>query len=119
MSIDFLDDLEAGELSVEFEGEEPDVVLEWALERFSPSIAISTAFQTDGAVLLDIAYAIDPNIRIFSMDTGRLPPETYELVEAMRERYPGLQLELLSPPSRCFTTSVVRLSPPTLLIPAT
>ena len=29
MSIDFLDDLEAGELSVEFEGEEPDVVLEW------------------------------------------------------------------------------------------
>ena len=31
---ELLDDLEAGELSVEFEGEEPEAVLEWALERF-------------------------------------------------------------------------------------
>ena len=42
MSVDLLDDLEAGELSVQFEGEEPEVVLEWAIERFSPSISIST-----------------------------------------------------------------------------
>jgi thioredoxin-dependent adenylylsulfate APS reductase len=97
MSVELLDDLEAGELSVEFEGEEPEVLLEWAIERFSPSIAISTAFQTDGAVLLHKAYEIDPSIRVFSVDTGRLPQETYELIEEMRERYPDLQLELLSP----------------------
>ena len=97
MSVEFLDDLEAGELSVEFEGEEPEVVLEWAIERFSPSISISTAFQTDGAVLLHMAYEIDPNIRMFSVDTGRLPSETFELIEAMHDRYPGLQLDLLSP----------------------
>src|SRR5207248_11570840 len=97
MSVEFLDDLEAGELSVEFEGEEPEVVLEWAIERFSPSISISTAFQTDGAVLLHMAYEIDPNIRMFSVDTGRLPQETFELIEQMRVRYPGLQLDLLSP----------------------
>jgi phosphoadenosine phosphosulfate reductase len=97
MSVELLDDLEAGELSVEFEGEEPEVVLRWAIERFSPSISISTAFQTDGAVLLDMAYAIDPEIRMFSVDTGRLPSETFELIEVMRDRYPGLQLDLLSP----------------------
>ena len=73
MSVDVLDDLEAGELAVEFEGEEPEVVIEWAIERFSPSLSISTAFQTDGAVLLHMAYQIDPNIRMFSVDTGRLP----------------------------------------------
>src|SRR5471030_2956191 len=97
MTVELLDDLEAGELSVEFEGEEPEVVLEWAIERFSPSIAISTAFQTDGAVLLHMAYEIDPSVRVFSVDTGRLPQETFELVEQMRERYPELQLDLLSP----------------------
>jgi phosphoadenosine phosphosulfate reductase len=97
MSVELLDDLEAGELSIEFEGEEPEVLLEWAIERFSPSIAISTAFQTDGAVLLHMAYEIDPKTRVFSVDTGRLPQETYELVEQMRERYPELQLDLLSP----------------------
>ena len=77
MSVDLLDDLEAGELSVAFEGEEPEVVLAWAIEQFSPRISISTAFQTDGAVLLHMAYAIDPSIRIFSVDTGRLPSETF------------------------------------------
>jgi phosphoadenosine phosphosulfate reductase len=97
MSVELLDDLEAGELSVQFEGEEPDVVLAWAIARFAPRISISTAFQTDGAVLLDMAYAIDPSIRLFSVDTGRLPSETFELIEVMRDRYPGLQLDLISP----------------------
>ena len=97
MSVDVLDDLEAGELAVEFEGEEPEVVIEWAIDRFSPSLSISTAFQTDGAVLLHMAYQIDPNIRMFSVDTGRLPGETFELIEQMYERYPKLQLDLLSP----------------------
>src|SRR5205085_10515831 len=97
MAVELIDELEAGELSVEFEGEEPEVVLEWAIERFAPRISISTAFQTDGAVLLHMAYAIDPSIRVFSVDTGRLPAETFDLVEQMRDRYPGLQLDLLSP----------------------
>jgi phosphoadenosine phosphosulfate reductase len=94
---ELIDELEAGELSVEFEGEEPQVVLEWALERFSPQIALSTAFQIDGVALIDMAYEIDPDIRIFSVDTGRLPTESFELIERLRERYPGLQLDLLSP----------------------
>src|SRR3954464_10192812 len=94
---ELLDELEAGELSVQFEGEEPQALIEWAIERFSPSLSISTAFQTDGAVLLHMAYAIDPNIKMFSVDTGRLPGETFELIEQMYERYPKLQLDLLSP----------------------
>ena len=35
---ELLDELEAGELSVAFEGEEPETVLEWAIERFGPRI---------------------------------------------------------------------------------
>jgi phosphoadenosine phosphosulfate reductase len=98
--IELIDELEAGELSVEFEGQEPQELLEWALERFSPRIALSTAFQIDGVALLDMAYELDPEIQVFSVDTGRLPEETFELIEQLRERYPGLNLELLSPDSR-------------------
>jgi 3'-phosphoadenosine 5'-phosphosulfate sulfotransferase (PAPS reductase)/FAD synthetase len=36
-------------------------------------------------------------VRLFSIDTGRLPTETFELIETLRERYPGLALTLLSP----------------------
>ena len=89
MTVELLDDLEAGELSVEFEGEEPEVVLEWAIERFSPSISISTAFQTDGAVLLHMAYQIDPEIRMFSVDTGRLPERDVRADRADARALPG------------------------------
>lgn len=96
-SIELLDDLEAGELSVEFEGLEPWDVLGWALERFGERLALSTAFQDGDVALIDMAYRIDSSVRVFSIDTGRLPQETHDLVEQLRERYPGLRLELLSP----------------------
>jgi phosphoadenosine phosphosulfate reductase len=72
VSVELIDELEAGELSVEFEGEEPEDVIEWALERFSPRIGISTAFQRDGIALIDMAYQIDPNVQVFSVDTVNL-----------------------------------------------
>lgn len=97
MSVDLLDDLEAGELSVEFEGQEPWEVLEWAVERFGSGLALSTAFQEGDVALIDMAYRIDPEVRVFSIDTGRLPQETHDLVDSLRERYPGLVLDLLSP----------------------
>jgi phosphoadenosine phosphosulfate reductase len=94
---ELLDELEAGELSVAFEGEEPETVLEWAIERFSPRIGVSTAFQIDGVAIIDMAYRIDPEIRIFTVDTGRLPAETHELIAQLRDRYPGLSLDVLKP----------------------
>jgi phosphoadenosine phosphosulfate reductase len=111
MAVELIDELEAGELSVEFEGEEPEVVLEWALERFSPRIALSTALQIDGVALLDMAYGIDQEIRVFTIDTGRLPRESFELVEQLRERYPGLVLEVVSPEARHVETMVSRHGP--------
>ncbi|HEY7537649.1 MAG TPA: phosphoadenylyl-sulfate reductase [Gaiellaceae bacterium] len=96
-TFELLDELEAGELSIQFEGEEPQVVLEWAIEQFSPNIAISTSFQIDSVVLIDMAYELDPSIPVFSVDTGRLPPETFDLADRLKARYPGLRLELVEP----------------------
>src|SRR5213078_1304578 len=89
--------LEAGELSVQFEGEEPQGLLEWALEEFSPRIAISAAFQADDVALIDMAYKIDADVRVFTVDTGRLPEETHGLIASLREKYPRLNLEVLEP----------------------
>jgi len=97
VSVELFDELEVGELAVEFEGQEPWDVLEWAIERFGEGLALSTAFQEGDVALIDMAYAIDPTIRVFSIDTGRLPQETFDLIEQLRERYAQLRLELLSP----------------------
>ena len=109
--VELLDDLEAGELSVEFEGEEPEAVLEWAIAAFGDRLAISTAFQEGDVALIDMAYRIDPSVKLFSIDTGRLPTETFELIETLRERYPGLALTLLSPDARQLQRLVDRHGP--------
>jgi thioredoxin-dependent adenylylsulfate APS reductase len=96
-TFELMDELEAGELSIEFEGEEPQALIEWGVERFGSGIAISTSFQIDSVALIDMAYEVDPEIKVFSVDTGRLPAETLELADRLRARYPGLQLELVEP----------------------
>ena len=47
-----------------------------------------------------------------SIDTGRLPQETYDLIEQLRDRYEGLQLELSRPtPRRCSARRPARAQP--------
>jgi phosphoadenosine phosphosulfate reductase len=71
-------------------------ILQWALAKFGTSLAIATAFQAEGMVNLDIASRISPRVRVFTLDTGRLPEETYQMMETIRERY-GVTVETVSP----------------------
>jgi len=75
-----------------FEHATAQELLAWALEQFQPRMAISAAGGVDGMVVIDIAWRIDPDVRVFTLDTGRLPPETYALFEKVRERY-GIHVE--------------------------
>ncbi|HZO50483.1 MAG TPA: phosphoadenylyl-sulfate reductase [Gaiellaceae bacterium] len=111
MSVELYDELEVGELAVEFEGQEPCHVLAWALDTFADRVAISTALQDGDVALIDMAYRIDPSVRVFSIDTGRLPQESHDLIEALRERYPGLRLEVLSPDALQVERLVARHGP--------
>ena len=93
---ELLDEFEAGELSVMYETEAPQEVLWWAMERFHPRVALSISGQADGMVLLDMAWKIRPDVRVFTLDTGRLPEETHKLFDAVREKY-GISIEVQLP----------------------
>jgi len=58
------------------EAASPEEVLSWALSTYGDSLAISTSFQKEGMVVIDMATRIDPKVRVFTIDTGRLPEET-------------------------------------------
>ena len=73
-----------------------EAVLRWALERFHPRIALSNSLQVEDMVVLDIACKINPQVRVFTLDTGRLHQETYEMMDRIRDRY-GIKLEVLFP----------------------
>ncbi|HEY8558280.1 MAG TPA: phosphoadenosine phosphosulfate reductase family protein, partial [Actinomycetes bacterium] len=61
-----------------------DRLLAWAVERFGRRFAVVTSFQAEGMVVLDLARQADPEVRVLTLDTGRLPEETYQVVEAVR-----------------------------------
>jgi phosphoadenosine phosphosulfate reductase len=69
------------------EGAPPEAILAWAFAEYAPRIAISTAFGVEGCVLVDMAVRVDPKVKVFTVDTGMLFPESIELRERLRERY--------------------------------
>jgi len=86
-----LEPQEIAALAEQYEHQSPQAVLSWALERFCSQLAICTSFQADGMALLDMAWRIDPTVRVFTIDTGRLPQETYALLDQVR-RETGLSI---------------------------
>lgn len=105
-----LDEFEAGELAIRFDSEPPEALLAWALERWHPHIALCTSFQAEGMVILDMAWRIHPHVRVFTVDTGRLPQETYDIIEQVRERY-GIAVEVYAPETRQVEAMVSRFGP--------
>ena len=75
----------------------PQEILTWAVKNFHPRIALSCSFGArEGMVLLDMLHRVDPTSRVFVLDTGRLPQETYDLIDRVRERY-GKAVEVIFP----------------------
>lgn len=65
------------------------------VERFHPRVLLASSFQQEESVLIDMLMRIEPEARIFTLDTGVLFPETYETWRAMEERY-GIEIETAS-----------------------
>jgi thioredoxin-dependent adenylylsulfate APS reductase len=79
-----------------FEEQSASDVLAWALGEFHPNIAISASFQAESMVIIDLATKIQPDVRIFTLDTGRLPQETHELIDQVRHRY-DIKIDVIVP----------------------
>jgi phosphoadenosine phosphosulfate reductase len=88
------EEIEYGEL----ESRSAEDLLRWGLERFAPRIALSASFGSpEGMVILDLMHRIAPDkTRVFTIDTGRLPQETHNLIDRVRDRY-GIEVEVYFP----------------------
>ena len=80
----------------DLEGLPADQLLAWAIERYRRRFAVVTSFQAEGMVVLDLAREVDPGVRVLTLDTGRLPEETYQVIEAVRTGM-GLKVEVITP----------------------
>lgn len=82
-------------------------VLGLALEAIGPDrLALASSFGAEDMVILDLLAGLTDRPRVFTLDTGRLPQETYDLMDAARRRY-GVQVEVVFP-DRVAVESMVR-----------
>jgi phosphoadenosine phosphosulfate reductase len=68
-------------------------VLAWAVETHHPRLAAACSFQKEASVILDLLLSVEPEARVFTLDTGVLFPETYETWRRVEEHY-GVQVEV-------------------------
>ncbi len=88
--------LNIDQLNQEFESQSAEKLLSWALKEYSGDLALASSFGAEDVVLIDMLWRLDPNFRVFSLDTGRLHEETYEVMEGVREKY-GISIEVYFP----------------------
>ena len=90
-----LDPASLPSLASDLASRDPQDIVALALREYSPDLALSFSGAED-VVLIDMAVAAGVPFTVFSLDTGRLHPETYQFIEKVRTHY-GIPIETFNP----------------------
>lgn len=85
------------QVAAELAHKTPQEVLRWALDTYGDHVSLASSFGAEDVVLIDMLARIRPDARVFTLDTGRLPQETYEVIGAVQRKYPQLRLAIHVP----------------------
>jgi phosphoadenosine phosphosulfate reductase len=81
-------------LNTGFAESRPKDIIRHAFEQHS-TIGVSFSGAED-VILVDMAVKLNPNADIFTLDTGRLHPETYRFIEEVSKHY-GIRIDVRTP----------------------
>lgn len=85
-------------LKAKMEHKSPQEIIAWFLNEFKGKIALSNSMGAEDQVLTDMICKIDSTTPIFTLDTGRIFPETYDLIDRTNNRY-GINIHVYFPKS--------------------
>ncbi|MCM8804428.1 MAG: phosphoadenylyl-sulfate reductase [Candidatus Omnitrophica bacterium] len=87
------------------ESKSPQEILKYALEKYQDRVALSSSFGAEDVVLIDMLVKVSQDLslnfqpRIFTIDTGRLPQETYDVMDKIKEKY-KINIEVYFPDAK-------------------
>lgn len=84
------------DLNERFRDASAQEVVGYFLKAYQGRIALSSSLSIEDQTLTDVIVTQDKNTRIFTLDTGRLFPETYQLIEKTNMTY-GIKIEVFFP----------------------
>lgn len=97
--IKMIDASTIADLNNQLSGTSAQQIVAFFLEKFKGKIAFSTSLGLEDQVLTQMVAEIDPSTRIFTLDTGRLFPEAYDLMDRTSKKY-KINLEVFFPNAR-------------------
>ena len=83
-------------LNERFASSSPQEELEYFLKEYEGRIALSSSLSIEDQVLTHMIVQINPKTRIFTLDTGRLFPQTYQLIDSTNLTY-NIKIEVFFP----------------------
>jgi len=83
-------------LNRELSSSSPEDILSYFTREFSGSFCLSTSMGPEDQILTHMLAKLDPSIPIFTLDTGRMFPETYDLIHRTNQRY-GIHIQIYFP----------------------
>ena len=93
-------ELQIKKIAKEMEDKSAMEVLKWAINAYAPKIALASSFGAEDVVLIHMMVKTNKEkTRIFTLDTGRLNQETYDVMDAIRKKY-DIQIEVYFPEQR-------------------
>ncbi len=100
---------EIKELNAQMESSTPEQIISYFTTHFKGEIALSNSLSLEDQLLTDMICKIAPESRIFTLDTGRLFPEAYDLLERTQQRY-SKSIEVFFPNAECVEKMVAENS---------
>lgn len=80
----------------DFDNMTPQEIIRYFLDKYGDRVALASSLGLEDQVLTDMMLKINPEARIFTIDTGRLFPETYSLIDRTNITY-GIKMEVYFP----------------------
>src|SRR5580700_4437236 len=62
-------------------------IISAAIAEFGPSLAVLSSFQREDVIVTDLVLKTAPSTRILTLDTGRVPPSTNQIIAEIERRY--------------------------------
>jgi len=82
--------------SNDYETKTAEELIQWTIDQYGLKAGLACSFGMEDMVLIDIIAKAKGPITIFTLDTGRLHEETYQIMDRVRSHY-GLEIKTYFP----------------------
>jgi phosphoadenosine phosphosulfate reductase len=88
--------MDINDLNQKFQNSTAQEITEYFIKEYGQDTALSSSLGAEDQVLTDMVLKVDKSANIFTLDTGRLHPETYDVMDATNLKY-GVKLNVFFP----------------------